>query len=189
MKQNGASVQVTPDSSVGAIGRTPEEPTVAWYAIYTRSRHEKVVRDNLRGKGYDSFSPFYNATRRRGNRDVEVEVPLFPGYVFARFDSLKRLPILKTFGVVFIVSQAGEPEPVDPGELDSVQKILQSGRALQPWDFLRSGRRIRIRAGSLTGAEGILVRIKNSNRLVASVTVLQRSVAVEIDQDAVEPVY
>ena len=189
MTQDAVIVRFTSSDSIEASEHTREEPTVAWYAIYTRSRHEKVVSDGLRGKGYDSFCPFYQARRRRRNRDVPVDLPLFPGYVFSRFDASKRLPILTTPGVSFIVSRAGEPAPVDPGEILSLQRMIQSGRALQPWDFLRAGRRVRIRGGALAGAEGILVRIKNSNRLVAHVTVLQRSVAVEIDQDAVEPVY
>lgn len=172
-----------------AAERPSEHAGLAWFAIYTRSRHEKVVRDSLRGKGYESFSPFYKARRRQGKRSVVVDLPLFTSYVFCRFNALQRLPILKTPGVVFIVSRAGEPEPVDPREIESLQTMLQSGRPLQPWDFLPVGQKVRIRTGALAGAEGTLVRIKNRDRLVASVTVLQRAVSVEIDKDVVEPVF
>lgn len=160
-----------------------------WYAVYTRARHEKVVQESLQGKGYEALSPSYRVRRRRGNRNVDVDLPLFPSYTFCQFDPLRRLPILQTPGVVFVVSRAGEPDPVDPREIASLQTILQSGRTLQPWDFLRSGQRVRICGGTLAGAEGLLVRIKSSTRLIVSVSVLQRSVAVEIDHDMVEPVY
>jgi transcription antitermination factor NusG len=178
-----SSMRIPQDSEPREVGN------LAWYAIYTRSRYEKVVQDSLRGKGYDSFSPFFKVRRRRGNRNVEVDLPLFSSYVFCRFDALKKLPILKTPGVVFILSRAGEPEPVDLGEITSLQTMMRSGRALQPWDFVRAGQKVRICAGSLAGAEGTLVRVKNRDRLVATVTVLQRAVAVEIDQDMVEPIY
>jgi transcription antitermination factor NusG len=143
----------------------------------------------LRSRGLEAFAPFYRVRRRRADRNVDLEVPIFPSYVFCRFEPTRRLPILQTSGVVFIVSRDGHPEPIDSLEVASIQKIANSGRAIQPWDFLQSGQRVKIRAGSLAGAEGRLVRIRNRDRLVVSVTVLQRSVAVEIDQDMVEPIY
>ena len=148
-----------------------------------------MVRDSLNGKGYEAFSPFYTVSRRSRNRNLQTERPLFPSYVFGRFDPLKRLPVLTTPGVVFILSRSGEPEPVDPNEISSLLALMQSGRQLQPWDFISAGQKVRIRAGSLAGVEGTLLRIKNRDRLVASVTVLQRAVSVELDQDLVEPIY
>lgn len=178
----GTSLEAASASFVSGI-----EP--AWFAVYTRSRHENAVQESLRGKGYESFSPSYKLKRRRANRNVEIDQPLFTSYVFCRFDPRQRLPILQTPGVVFIVSRAGEPEPVDPAELASLQAVLRSGRQIQPWDFVRTGQRVRICAGALAGAEGTLVRVKNRDRLIASVSVLQRAVAVEIDQDMAEPIY
>ena len=180
---------VGPERAGSVSEESSGQSGLAWYAIYTRSRFEAVVQDGLRGKGYEAFCPFYKARRRRGARNVDVVVPLFPSYVFCRFDASKRLPVLQTVGVTFIISRAGEPEPVDPTEIASLQSIMQSGRPVQPWDFVKAGRRVRIRAGSLAGVEGILLRVKNKSRLVASVTVLQQSVAVEIDQDMLEPIY
>lgn len=183
------------DASSDPIGPGPEpaaiqEPSrLEWFALYVRSRHERTVERSLLSRGLQAIAPFYKVRRRRADRNVDLEVPIFPSYVFCQFEATKRLPILQTSGVVFIVSRDGQPEPIDSTEVASIQKIAASGRAVQPWDFLQNGQRVRIRAGSLAGAEGILVRIRNRERLVVSVTVLQRSVAVEIDQDMVEPIY
>lgn len=175
--------------STRSQAHTSEETSFPWYAIYTRSRHERTVQDNLRSKGYDSFSPICKVRRRRGTRTVDADLPIFSSYVFCRFDAQRRLPILTTPGVVAIVSRAGEPAPIDSREVTSLQALVRSDRILQPWDFLLTGQKVRIVAGSMAGAEGVLVRVKNRVRLVATVTVLQRAVAVEIDQDMVEPIY
>jgi len=172
-----------------AAEHNPDEADVAWYALYTRSHCEKVVQERLTGKGFEAFSPFYTARRRRGNRNADVDAPLFPSYVFCRLNPLHRLPILKTPGVVYIVSRGGQPEAVEPLEIASLHTIMKSGRPLQPWDFLRSGQKVRIRTGCLAGAEGFLLRVESRGRLIVSLTLLQRSVAVEIDQEVVEPLY
>lgn len=162
---------------------------LAWYAVYVRSRHEKVVEDGFRAKGYPAFSPCYKVRRKRSDRTVDVEVPLFPGYVFCQFDPFQRLPILKTPGVVLVVSTGDTPQPVEPHEVASLQAVVASGRKLQPWPFLKQGQKVRIEAGPLTGALGTLLKTKSETRLVVSVTLLQRSVAVEIDQDSAVPVF
>ena len=160
-----------------------------WYALYVRSRHEKVAERLLRGKGYAAFSPVYRTRRRRADRTKELDVPLFPGYVFCQFDPNCRLPILTTPGVVMVVSAGNSPQPVEDAEIASIQRIVTSGCPVQPWPFLRDGQKVRIQAGALCGAEGTLLRIKNGYRLVASVILLQRSLAVELDQDSVVPVF
>lgn len=175
------------DASQGSES-APRE-SLSWYALYVRSRHEKVVEESLKGKGYLAFSPSYKVRRRRVDRTVDLELPLFPSYVFCQFDALHRLPILQTPGVVFIVSCAGESEPVDAKQIDAIRVIATSGRPVRPWAFLRSGQKVRVRAGALAGTEGIFLRVKNQNCLVASVTLLQRSVTVDLDQDQVEPIY
>jgi transcription antitermination factor NusG len=160
-----------------------------WYALYVRSRHEKVVESGLRGKGYVAFSPFYRTKRKRVDRITAIDVPLFPGYVFCLFDSNKRLPILTTPGVVGVVGPRNRPEPVDDNEIASIRTLALSGRPVQPWPFLRSGQRIRLQAGPLTGAEGIFVRVKNECHLVVSITLLQRAVSVVVDKDTVTPLF
>ncbi len=165
------------------------EQAVSWYAVYVRSRHEKVVEGALNGKGYAAFSPAYRVRRKHSDRTVDVQVPLFPGYVFCQFDPARRLPILTTPGVVFVVSAGEAPQPIEAQEIASLQTIVASGRPIQPWPFLKEGQGVRVQAGPLAGALGTLVRIKNDARLIVSVTLLQRSVAVEIDQDSAVPVF
>jgi transcription antitermination factor NusG len=158
-----------------------------WYAFYVRSRHEKVAEQSLQGKGYAAFSPFYRVRRKRSDRTKVVDLPLFPGYVFCRFDPENRLPILMTPGVMFVVGSGNTPEPVADSEISSIQTASESGKPLQPWPFLQSGQKVRILAGPLCGVEGTLLERKDSCRMIVSVTLLQRSLAVDIDGDSVEP--
>jgi transcription antitermination factor NusG len=160
-----------------------------WYALYVRSRHEKTVENSLRGKGYAVFSPSYRTRRKRIDRISEIEVALFPGYVFCQFDSNKRLPILTTPGVVGVVRRGSRPEPVDDTEISSIRTLALSGHSVQPWPFLRIGQRIRLQAGPLAGAEGVFLRVKDEDRLVVSITLLQRAVSVVIEKDAVAPLF
>lgn len=158
-----------------------------WFALRTRPRAEKVVADALRGKGYEEFLPLHLERRRWSDRIATVEMPLFPGYVFCRFDAQQRLPILTTPGVLLVVGIGKTPEPIDDTEIDSLRVLVDSRLQLQAWPYLHIGQRIQIVAGPLTGAEGILLAVKNQNRLVVSVTLLQRSVAVEIPENCAWP--
>ena len=167
----------------------PEAGNHRWYALYVRSRHEKTVENSLRSKGYSVFSPSYHTKRKRVDRIAEIEVALFPGYVFCEFDSNRRLPILITPGVVGVVGRGNRPEPVDDVEIASIRTVALAGRAVQPWPFLRSGQRIRLEAGPLMGAEGIFLRVKDEYHLVVSITLLQRAVSVVIEKDAVAPLF
>ena len=171
------------------LGCDPNAGTGRWYALYVRSRHEKVVESGLRGKGYAAFSPFYRTKRKRVDRIAAIDVPLFPGYVFCHFDSNKRLPILMTPGVVGVVGRGNRPEPVDDTEIASIRTLALSGRSVQPWPFLESGQRIRLHSGPLMGAEGIFLRVKDEYHLVVSITLLQRAVSVVIEKDAVAPLF
>ena len=160
-----------------------------WYALYVKSRHEKVVEKALRGKGYTAFSPSYSTKRKRLDRIAEIEVPLFPGYVFCHFDSNRRLPILITPGFVGVVGRGKRPAPVDDSEIASIKTLALSGYPVQPWPFLNSGQRVRLQSGPLIGAEGIFLRIKDDHHLIVSITLLQRSVSVVIDKGSVAPVF
>jgi transcription termination/antitermination protein NusG len=171
------------------LGHDSDVRTSRWYALYVRSRHEKVVESGLRRKGYSAFTPFYRTKRKRVDRIAEIDVPLFPGYVFCYFDSNARLPILMTPGIVGVVGPGNRPEPVDDTEIASVRTLALSGHPVQPWPFLRSGQRIRLQAGPLVGAEGIFLRVKDQYHLVVSITMLQRAVSVVIEKDAVAPLF
>ena len=160
---------------------------VQWYALRTRHQHEKCVSAALRNTGFQEFLPLYTVHRRHHGSLRQFLLPLFPGYVFCQFDFGLRLPVLKIPGVVHVVSAGKDPAPVLEEEIAAVQMIMQSGLASQPWPFLRLGHRVEIAKGPLAGMEGILVRFKSDHRLIVSVTMLQRSVAVEIEGDWVRP--
>jgi transcription antitermination factor NusG len=152
-----------------------------WFALQVRTRQEASVAQQLTGQGYERFLPLYKLRKRWSDRIKEVSAPLFPGYLFCRFNPQDRLPILKTPGVIQIVGFNNGPAAVDEAEIRSIQTLATAGVAHQPWPFLAAGDRVRIESGPLLGLEGILIDVKRSHRLVLSVTLLQRSVAVEID--------
>jgi transcription antitermination factor NusG len=159
-----------------------------WFALQVRSRRETLVALQLEGQGYECFLPLYKSTRRWSDRLKEREQPLFPGYLFCRFDLQNRRPLLMTPGVQHIVGIGRVPIPVEESELESIRKALESGLPNQPWPYLHVGERVRINYGSLKSLEGLLVKLKGSHRIVMSLSLLQRSVAMEIDLAWVTPV-
>jgi|SRR5271170_7128657 len=164
-------------------GLTPD--LFPWFALQVRTRYEAGVADQLSRQGYDRFLPLYKLRKRWSDRIKEVDAPLFPGYLFCRFNPQDRLPILKTPGVIQIVGFKTGPAVVDEAEIRSIQTLVAAGVPHQPWPFLAAGDRVRIESGPLLGLEGILTEVRRSYRLVLSVTLLQRSVAVEIDSASV----
>lgn len=167
---------------------TPKETAESWYAVRVKSRHEKVVDSSLRGKGYETFLPLYHDHRQWGHRKAEVELPLFPGYVFVQLEFQRRLPVLQTTGVVQFVCNGHQPAPVDREELAAIRAISLSGLPVAPWPFLEAGQRVRVVEGSLKDVEGLLTEVKNRDRIVVSLSLLQRSVSVELDRAAIVPV-
>ncbi len=157
------------------------------YVLRVRAGREKSVALLLRNKGFVDFLPLYSTYRRWSDRTKQVEVPLFPGYVFCRFDAENRLPILTTPHVVHVVGMGGAPEPVDEDELTALQRVVSSGLLMQPWPFLKVGQRLIIQQGPLRDVEGILTKIKGVSNLIISITLLQRSVAVCIERAGVRP--
>jgi len=159
-----------------------------WFALQVRSLREKRVGCLLKDKGYAEFVPLYRARRRWSDRVKEIELPLFPGYLFCRLDPRYRLPVLTTPGVMNIVGTGKTPIPVLDSEVEAIQTIVRSGQDALPWNFLQVGHLVWVEEGPLQGLEGILVEFRKRHRLVVSVTLLQRSVAVEVDRDWVRPV-
>jgi transcription antitermination factor NusG len=159
----------------------PESGDLPWFALQVRARQEMGVAQFLESKGYTWFLPSFKCRRRLCDRIKVTEAPLFPGYLFCRFEPQKRLPILTTPGVIQIVGYNRTPIPIEESEINALQILVQSGLPNQPWPFVRVGDRVQIESGPLRGIEGILIAVKAGHRLVISVTLLQRSVAVEID--------
>lgn len=141
----------------------------------------------LRDRGYDVLLPMYRARRQWSDRIREVDLPLFPCYVFCRFDPLRLVPILATPGVIRPVSFGSRIVPVDEAEVGAIQAILGSRMTCEPWPYFRIGQRVRIEHGCLSGLEGFICSVKGRFRLVVNVTLLQRSCAVEIDQAWLSP--
>lgn len=152
-----------------------------WYAVYTRSRHEQVVKNQLDWKGIENFLPVYTHISQWRDRKKEVKAPLFPGYLFVRIPSLERLDVLKTHGAVYLVGDGQSPLSVPEESILNIQRFVDEGLKYDPHPYLRIGQRVRIANGPLSGIEGILVRKKNQRLLVVSVDLIQRSVSVEIE--------
>jgi transcriptional antiterminator RfaH len=152
-----------------------------WFALQVRAKHEKIVAAHLSGRDYEWFLPLYMRRRAWSDRIKVVEAPLFPGYIFCRLDLQNRLPILTTPGVIRIVGYNRSPVSIEVSEISAIQTLVASGLPDQPWPFIAAGDKVRITRGPLRGVEGILIAFKGSHRLILSVTLLQRSVAVEVD--------
>jgi transcription antitermination factor NusG len=166
-------------------GSLPEALEIPWFAVQVRCRSEFAIGSILQEKDYKTLVPFYRCRKPRGTRMELRELPLFPGYVFCQFDPLKRLPILTTPGVIHITGSGKTPTPVASSEIHSLQRLTEAAVAMQPCDYLQVGNRVRVEEGPLKGVEGILLGKKAERRLIISVTLLRRSVAVEFSADNV----
>lgn len=158
-----------------------------WFALTVKPRHEKAASAYLDRKGLEAYLPLYKAQRRWSDRFREVEMCLFPGYVFCRFPFTNRLDVLNAPSVHSIVGFGDRETPLSEDEISSIRAILASGAPVLPWEYLKVGERVRIIDGALRDVEGILVRERDAWRVVVNVELLQRSVAVEIDRDLVRP--
>jgi len=152
-----------------------------WYAVWTKSRHEQRVRQQLEEKGYQAFLPTVARWSRWKDRKKRIDWPLFPGYCFARFEAAASLPVLKCAGVVTIVSFNGEIAPVPDHEIEGIQRLIASKLPYDPCPLIREGDFVEIVHGPLKGVRGRLVRKGTQSRLVLSVDLIGQAVSVEID--------
>ena len=160
----------------------------AWYAIYTRHQHEKMVAQNLTNKGFETFLPLYATTHHWKDRMKALWLPLFPSYVFLNGGLDRRLQIVTTPGIHGIVSCGEQPAAIPAIEIEAIRRVVESGARIEAHPYLKLGDRVRIKCGPLEGIQGILVRKKNICRLVLSVEMLGKSAAMEIDAFQVEAV-
>jgi transcription antitermination factor NusG len=159
-----------------------------WWAIYTRHQHEKVVADVLSAKGFQVFLPLYDSIRRWKDRQKLLSLPLFPCYVFVCGGLNRPFQILSTPGVHMALTHGDRIAVIPEKEIDAIRRTIQGPFRMEPHPFLRCGDRVRVVRGSLEGVEGILIRKKNQYRLVLSVDMLAKSVAVEIDASDIESI-
>jgi transcription antitermination factor NusG len=160
---------------------------VRWFALWTRSRHEQVVREQLEQKRVEAFLPTVTRWSRWKDRKKKIDWPLFPGYCFARFDPRERLPILKCTGVVNIISFEGEPAPIPELEIDGIRRLVETDLAYDPCPMIREGEMVEVVHGPLKGVIGRLVRKNDKARLVLSVDLIGQAVSVEVDAADVRP--
>ena len=158
-----------------------------WYALRVKERHEPSIACSLQNRGYVEFVPLYTCTRKWSDRVRKLELPLFPGYVFCRFDFNDRRPIVTIPGVMGVVGMGKLPHPVEEHEIATLQAVAKSGLLMQPWPFLKLGEHVTIQDGPLRNAEGVVVKLGDGPRLVVSVSLLQRSIAVRLERSWIRP--
>lgn len=154
-----------------------------WFALVVRSRWEKCAATSLTSKGYECLLPVRTERRRWSDRWKELELPLFPGYVFCRFERYARPAVLSVPGILSVVGVGRTPVPVDSNEIAAVQLVGQAGFSARPWSYVEVGEVVRLDRGPLQGLEGIVLQCKSESKLILSVTLLKRSIAVEIDRE------
>ena len=172
----------------GAIALPADRAEEHWYAAYTRAQHEKRVAAELGMREVEYFLPLYSSVRRWKDRRVQLESPLFPGYIFVRLALGARLRVLQIPSVVRLVGFNGQPTALPDSEMDIMRFGLAQGLRAEPHPFLAAGRCVRITGGPFAGLEGILKRKKSNARVVVSLGLIQRSVAVDVDIADVRPV-
>ena len=158
-----------------------------WFAVWTRSRHEQAVREQLEQRHVTVFLPTVAKWSRWKDRRKKIDWPLFPGYCFARFDPRDRLPILKCTGVVSIISFQGEPAPIPEHEIDGIRRLIEIDLAFDPCPMIHEGMMVEVVHGPLRGVIGRLVRKNDKARLVLSVDLIGQGVSVEVDAADVRP--
>jgi transcription antitermination factor NusG len=159
-----------------------------WFALRVKTGAEKVVASIARNKGFEEFLPLYHSRRRWSDRTKALEVPVFTGYIFCRLDPVRRLPLLTIPSAMHFVGIGYTPSPIEETEIAAIRTAVESGLYAEPWPFLESGQHVQIEKGPLSGLEGILVQHRKEHRLVVSVSLLRRSLAVEVDREWVTPV-
>jgi transcription antitermination factor NusG len=174
----------------GAASADISAPTVSnpWFALRVKPNYEKRVATALRGKGLEELLPLYRSKRRWSDRVKVLDLPLFPGYLFCRLDLAARLPLLTTPGFLYIVGVGKTPQPVDEAEILAIQSVMRSGVPVTPWPSLVVGQKVELQHGPLRGLVGVLTKISNQHRIYVSVTLLRRSISVEVAPDWVRPV-
>jgi len=170
------------EAGLDAVGSSP------WYALHTRHQHEKSVAELLTSKGFEVFLPLYSTVHRWKDRAKQLSLPLFPCYVFLQGGLDRKMQVITTPGVHGVVGTAGHAGIIPELEIAAIRLAIESKSSIEPYPFLQCGDRVRITSGSLAGLEGILVRKQSQTRLVLSVDMIGRSVALEVDLSMVEPI-
>lgn len=160
-----------------------------WYALTVKHQHEVAARSALEFKGFEALVPTYRARRRWSDRVKEIDLPLFAGYVFCRFEFSERVKVIDIPGVARVVEFGGVPAEISEAEIAAIRTVMDSKMPARPWPYLKPGDRVRVERGPLRGVEGTLLREERDQlQLVIGIEMLRRSLAVEVEADMVTPV-
>jgi transcription antitermination factor NusG len=182
------SVQVTlPEQRQSGLLALPARVDADWLAAYVTARHEKKIALQLNRRGVPYLLPLYRSIRRWKDRRKELDLPLFPGYIFVNIAMKDRLRVQSVPGVVHFVQFNGQPAFIPQNEIDNLRRGLSTGATVEPHPFLTVGRKVRVRSGAMAGLEGVLTRRKDKFRVVITIELIQRSLAVEVDEGDIEP--
>jgi transcription antitermination factor NusG len=187
------SADMASNAEVGSVPVQKAESNLTmvlppWFALRVRPNYEKPVAAALRGKGFLEFLPLVQSRRQWSDRVKIMDLPLFPGYLFCRLNLEQRMPLVTTPGFLYLVGIGKNPEPVDESEIEAIQSVLRSGLPVKPWPSLMVGQKVRLNHGPLRGLEGVLTKIANQHRMFVAVTLLKRSVSVEVAPEWIDPI-
>ena len=184
-----------PDGTMPRYHENPGDPRSVgegivirnWLAVWTRSRHEKLVRDHLLGRGIEVFLPLLHVSSRRRDRRAMVDLPAFPCYLFARPELSDACHIKTVRGVVRVLGPSPTSYSIVPDhQVEAVRTMVEGTLRVDPYPYLKVGSRVRVKSGPLKGLEGTLVRKEKRLRVVVSVDLLCQSIAAEVSADEVE---
>jgi transcription antitermination factor NusG len=186
--QKGGAMQQQRQGSLLSLPQLPAAVPGGWLAVQTKPRHEKKSAAELEEKDIEVFLPMYSAIHHWSDRKKEIQLPLFPNYLFVRITESRneRALVLRTNGVLSFVGTRGVGSYIPDGEIEAVQRVLTSRAPFTHYPFLNVGQKVRIRGGSLDGVSGILAAVNNDRSLIISVECVQRSIAIRIDGYGVE---
>jgi transcription antitermination factor NusG len=179
---------ITIDSELSSPAENEVHSQVLWYAGYTASRHEKRVADHFAQRGVEHFLPLYETIHRWNNGRHRVQLPLFPSYIFVRIALRDRLRVIEVPGFVRLVGFNSLPHPLPEADINRMKDALNKGVLAEPYPYLTVGTRVEIRNGPMQGMTGILLRRQNECRVVISVDLIMRSMAVEVEAEDVVPI-
>lgn len=172
----------------GTHGAEALPENTQWFALNVRHQQERVAEKFLLEQNLETLLPLFRTRRQWSDRVVQLDLPVFPGYLFCRYASANKLQVLRTPGVLGAVAFGGSPQPVPEQEIENLRAALNSGRRMEPCSLLRAGQRVRLGAGPLRGVEGILQMVNGGHRVVVGVQLLNRAVSVEVSEEDLIPV-
>ena len=179
---------ITIDSEPSSLAEDTLHSEMLWYAGYTASRHEKRVAEHFAQRGVEHFLPLYETIHRWNNGRHRVQLPLFPSYIFVRIALRDRLRVIEVPGFVRLVGFNSLPYPLPEADINRMKEALKKGVLAEPYPYLTAGTRVEIRNGPMQGMTGILLRRQNKCRVVISVDLIMRSMALEVEAGDVVPV-